>query len=439
MEGDNGKKSQPSSKKQPLKQGKVTLSEFKKIKGISAFVPHHLKEDCEVERYRVVLVNQNENAKLINSNMTVRFQDETIALLRDVKIGSRIFIENIKMTCTAGENIEVSPISFMIVEKADTDVKKILEGKTAGTDIKNGESIESINPDDIKSIIVLKGEKANEKYGTKGDNGVIEIEMKPYNERSHYLIDGQMLGHDFYKSIEKHHINTEKHATKEEKFMRGLSGELTIVNMLAGYGFNSAYFPGTNTADGSDQALMAFVGNNIIYPKAAIDNNIEGVVAVRYTVEANGQLTNFKIGKSQGWGLDQAVLDMMEKLAEEKGPWRAAYLDRRSIATSMILPVKFKLQGDHKKEAKSRKLTVSKFEVNPNPSDGRFNISYELEDDAPASLTFYTSNGQVIKTIDNLPSKNNLQVDLSTQTSSTIYVSLEQGKKLKTIKASIQN
>lgn len=38
--------------------------------------------------------------------------------------------------------------------------------------------IDSILPDDIASIHVLKGEKAQQAYGRKGKHGVIEITLK---------------------------------------------------------------------------------------------------------------------------------------------------------------------------------------------------------------------------------------------------------------------
>jgi TonB-dependent SusC/RagA subfamily outer membrane receptor len=39
-------------------------------------------------------------------------------------------------------------------------------------------NIESLSPDNIESISVLKGETAIAKYGEKGKNGVIEITTK---------------------------------------------------------------------------------------------------------------------------------------------------------------------------------------------------------------------------------------------------------------------
>ena len=40
-------------------------------------------------------------------------------------------------------------------------------------------SIDHINPDDIQSVTILKGKKATEQYGDKGNNGVLEVTMKP--------------------------------------------------------------------------------------------------------------------------------------------------------------------------------------------------------------------------------------------------------------------
>lgn len=42
----------------------------------------------------------------------------------------------------------------------------------------SGQTLNNIDPATIESVIVLKGEKANKKYGEKGKNGVIEITLK---------------------------------------------------------------------------------------------------------------------------------------------------------------------------------------------------------------------------------------------------------------------
>ena len=52
----------------------------------------------------------------------------------------------------------------------------IVDGKEFGKE-KAGE----LKPDDIETIQVLKGEKATDKYGDKGKNGVVEIVLKKEN------------------------------------------------------------------------------------------------------------------------------------------------------------------------------------------------------------------------------------------------------------------
>ena len=44
--------------------------------------------------------------------------------------------------------------------------------------IKSMDELQSIKPDDIESISVLKEKSATDKYGEKGKNGVIEVTKK---------------------------------------------------------------------------------------------------------------------------------------------------------------------------------------------------------------------------------------------------------------------
>jgi len=73
--------------------------------------------------------------------------------------------------------------------------------------------------------------------------------------------------------------------------------------------------------------------------------------------------------------------------------------DQKPISKSAILPVKFKLP-------KSKKLETIKFSTSPNPSDGNFNVIYQLARNIPVNLTFYTIEGKVAKRMLNLPAEN---------------------------------
>lgn len=84
-------------------------------------------------------------------------------------------------------------VSLLTIEKENGNKKVILKNKTVETDsnsnplvVVNGkiiqensrEYLEKLNPETIKEINVLKGEKATEKYGEKAINGAIEIKLK---------------------------------------------------------------------------------------------------------------------------------------------------------------------------------------------------------------------------------------------------------------------
>ncbi|MFK8005111.1 MAG: TonB family protein [Saprospiraceae bacterium] len=54
----------------------------------------------------------------------------------------------------------------------------VLDGKVV-----DAKTVEDLNPDDIATINVSKGDKANEKYGDKGKDGVVEVITKKYAEK----------------------------------------------------------------------------------------------------------------------------------------------------------------------------------------------------------------------------------------------------------------
>jgi len=62
---------------------------------------------------------------------------------------------------------------FLIQTDDDEKPLFIIDGKESSE-----EKMKKLEPSDIKTMNVVKGEKAKEKYGEKGVNGVIEITTK---------------------------------------------------------------------------------------------------------------------------------------------------------------------------------------------------------------------------------------------------------------------
>src|SRR5690606_13528713 len=63
-----------------------------------------------------------------------------------------------------------------------SDALLVIDDVIMGT-VNSSELIKSVDPQDIESISVLKGESAKEKYGQKGVNGVVEIFTKWRNSK----------------------------------------------------------------------------------------------------------------------------------------------------------------------------------------------------------------------------------------------------------------
>lgn len=73
-----------------------------------------------------------------------------------------------------------------------------------GEVMKEGGDIKTINPENIESINILKGNMAIEKYGERAKNGVIEIFLKKgvlplggENAKPIYVVDGEIMKKDF--------------------------------------------------------------------------------------------------------------------------------------------------------------------------------------------------------------------------------------------------
>ena len=62
---------------------------------------------------------------------------------------------------------------MMFISEGDEQPLMIVDGKEV-----EGGSLEDINPDDIETVNVYKGDKAIEKYGDKAKNGVVVIKTK---------------------------------------------------------------------------------------------------------------------------------------------------------------------------------------------------------------------------------------------------------------------
>ena len=65
---------------------------------------------------------------------------------------------------------------------------------------------------------------------------------------------------------------------------------------------------------GGPKALWAFIRENLRYPKEALENNLSGVVRLRYTINSKGVVIATQILHSLGQGCDEEAIRVIRML-----------------------------------------------------------------------------------------------------------------------------
>ncbi len=88
---------------------------------------------------------------------------------------------------------------------------------------------------------------------------------------------------------------------------------------------------------GGEEARLYYLRRHVSYPKAAVDNKIQGVVIVIFVVEANGAITNVKILQGIGGGCDKEA----ERVTREMPDWSPGKRSGRPVRVMVKMPIVF--------------------------------------------------------------------------------------------------
>lgn len=86
------------------------------------------------------------------------------------------------------------------------------------------------------------------------------------------------------------------------------------------------------------RGFITFLKSNIKYPKAAIENQVQGSVHVSFVIEKDGNLRNAKIERSLGYGTDEEAIRIL-KLSPK---WKPGFENGKSVRTIYRIPILFK-------------------------------------------------------------------------------------------------
>lgn len=92
---------------------------------------------------------------------------------------------------------------------------------------------------------------------------------------------------------------------------------------------------------GGHKAYYKYLEQNLVYPPQALASKIEGKVTVRFAVEPTGQLSNFRVVKSLGYGCDEEVI----RLIREGPTWSPTKRNNEPVMGRVKVKMKFRLPG----------------------------------------------------------------------------------------------
>lgn len=189
-------------------------------------------------------------------------------------------------------NMEIKPDPYVIIDGVPSD--RI--------------ALNSLDPNNIESVSVLKDENATSVYGEKGKNGVILVITKKENA-------------DAGNKDKKQDISEEKATGKKESNHKQI---FTMVEQMPS-------FPG------GENELNRFMSNNLRVPDDVIKSGLQGTVYATFIVKEDGSIADAKIISGIGKSCDEEVLRVINLMPK----WIPGKQNGEGIPVQFNLPVKY--------------------------------------------------------------------------------------------------
>jgi TonB family protein len=86
-----------------------------------------------------------------------------------------------------------------------------------------------------------------------------------------------------------------------------------------------------------------FISKNLVYPEAAMKQNIQGTVELFFVVEPSGRVSNLEIRKDLGAGCSQEAIRLIKML-----DWMPGIKNGMAVRTEMVVSISFNLEDFEK-------------------------------------------------------------------------------------------
>ncbi len=89
---------------------------------------------------------------------------------------------------------------------------------------------------------------------------------------------------------------------------------------------------------GGMRAFLDYIGQNYVYPKAAVDAGVEGRVILTFLVDDDGKLSNIKSVRDLGYGTAEEAI----RVLESSSPWKPGRVKDKAVKVQFTLPIMLK-------------------------------------------------------------------------------------------------
>lgn len=219
------------------------------------------------------------------------------------KKGKTVSYSNITLNNSGNKAVTVEGSKVFLETEKLHEALIVLDGKS----IREEELEKIIKPENIREITILNAENGFKKYGEKGKHGAVEIRSGVQAEQSDIKVQGGEI--------------TETYQEEQNKFDKVFT---KVENPPAYKG---------------EVPFAEYVKANLNYPSNAIAKKKEGKTIIKFIVDQEGNLTNFKAVSSLGYGLEEEAI----RLIKSSSPWTPAVQNGRKVTFQVIQEIDFRL------------------------------------------------------------------------------------------------
>lgn len=84
------------------------------------------------------------------------------------------------------------------------------------------------------------------------------------------------------------------------------------------------------------QAFIQWIAKNYTFPQAALENNVKGLIQIKFIVEKDGSLSSFEVIKDMGFGTGLEAVKLLEKAKK----WNPGVQNGKPVRVAFTLPIR---------------------------------------------------------------------------------------------------